>query len=352
MTVVHRVLLFATIVLLGAALGMQQRQAGRSQDAPDKAANTFGRSKPLPRTPGSVRIATYNMLNLFDGVDDPALQGEFDDIKFPTPPDRLKNMAAAIRQMDADIVALQEVESRDALLWFRDTYLADMGYQFVSSLDVGYYRGVECSVLSRYKITREHVAPRESLDDVRRTGEGWAPRPSDIRQPMRFQRSPLIVDIDVSAAYALTLIVVHHKSAAQFDYQREAEALQIVEYIDELRRLDPGRNIVVLGDCNAAPWDKSVRTYLEAGMIDTLAHRTTYRDEPETPLFKTHESDKVLDYIFLNSAAHRELVIGSAHVFGTLMPPPTYDWRTDPPPPGYASDHYPVMIELMPKDQP
>ena len=349
-----RVLLVFAVTVAAVALGMQQqRQPGKPRETPKQAtSNKFGRSLPLPRTPGSLRIATYNMLNLFDAVDDPALQGEFDDIKSTTTPDRLKNMAAAIRQANADIIALQEVESKDALLWFRDTYLSDMGYAYVSSLDVGYYRGVECSVLSRYRIARENVLPEESLDDVSRAGEGWAPRPADIRQPMRFQRSPLIVDIDVNPSYALTLIVVHHKSAADFDYQREAEALQIVEYINEMRRRDPGRNIVLLGDCNAAPWDKSVRVYLEAGMIDTLAHRTSHRDEPETPLFKTHESDKVLDYIFLNSAAHRELVIGSAHVYGTLMPPTTYDWRTDPPPPGYASDHYPVMLELMPKDQP
>jgi hypothetical protein len=87
-------------------------------------------------------------------------------------------------------------------------------------------------------------------------------------------------------------------------------------------------------------------------MIDTLAHRVWQGDDPEMLRFKTHESNRVIDYILLNSAAHREFVIGSAFVYGTVSPPPGYDFNKDPHPPGYASDHYPVVVELMPREQP
>ena len=106
-----------------------------------------------------------------------------------------------------------------------------------------------------------------------------------------------------------------------------------------------------MGDFNAAPWDKSVRLYFEAGFIDTLAHRSTSRDQAEARRYKTHESGRVIDFILLNSAAHRELVIGSPHVLGTLYEE-TFDWRTDPHPPGYAADHYPVIMDLIPRDRP
>ena len=40
-------------------------------------------------------------------------------------------------------------------------------------------------------------------------------------------------------------------------------------------------------------------------------------------------------------------------VLGTVHPPSDYDWRKDPDkervPEGYASDHYPVAIDLMPE---
>ena len=312
--------------------------------------NRFGLSEPLPRTPGSVRIATYNTLNLFDEADDPTLSGEFDDIKFPTARDRCAKLAEAIKAVNADIIGLQEVESIEALMWFRDSFLPDAGYQFLVSKDVGYYRGVECSVMSRFPVTDVKVWLNESLDNVKREGIGWAKVPPDGKD-LTFQRSPLMVTVQAADDYEITIFVVHHK-AGNYDYHREAEALRLVEIIKEMLARDPKRNIVVMGDFNCAPWDKSMRVYLAAGLIDSMAFRTTGRDDPESPLYKTHESDRVLDYILMNSAAHRELVIGSPFVYGTLTPPPSYDYRKDPHPVGYASDHYPVALEIKPVESP
>lgn len=336
---------FASLAQFG---GRDREPASKATGQNPQPQNRFGHSKPKPRKPGAIRIATYNMLNLFDHVDDSTLQGEFDDIKFPTADERCRELAEAIKAIDADIIALEEVESLEALKWFRDTYLSDAGYKYLESKDVGYFRGVECSVMSRFKITRSRVWLNESLDRVKREGLGWAPLPAG--EKLQFQRSPLMVEVEVKDDYKLTIFALHHK-AGNFKHHREAEALRIVELIDEIRRGDSKCNIIVMGDFNAAPWDKSLRAYLEAGFVDTLAYRTTSRDDPETPLFKTHESDRVLDYILLNSAAFREYIPGSGFVYGTLTPPPSYNYETDPHPPGYASDHYPVVIDLIPKDQ-
>ncbi len=316
-----------------------------------EAGNRYGLARPLPRTPGTIRIATYNMLNFFDGVDDPTLQGEFDDIKMVTPPERCEKLAQAIKALDADIIALQEVESLAALTWFRDNYLADAGYTYIESKEVGYYRGVECSVMSRFPITDSRVWLNESLDNLPREGAGWAPVPPGTH--IQFQRSPLMVEVTTDTGYKITVFSEHHKAGGNNEkFHREAEAIRITQIIQELERADPTRNIVVMGDFNAAPWDKSVRTYLRAGMADTLAYRTTGKDDPESPQFKTHESDRVLDFILLNRAAFHEYVPGSGFVLGTLTPPSSYDYKKDPQPPGYASDHYPVAIDLKPADAP
>lgn len=329
--------------------------AGQTETTGRQARNRFGQTQPNPRVDGAIRIATYNMLNFFDPFDDPSLQGEYDDADMITSPQRCQVLADTIRAIDADIIALQEIESKQALKWFRDKYLPDMGYTYIASEDVGYYRGIECSIMSRFEITDVRIWPNVSLDDVRREGPGWSDVPPEYRHGLKFQRSPLCAKIRVRPNYELVVFSVHHKSGRDFRFHREAEALRIVDFIDSVRREDPAANIVVMGDFNAAPWDKSLRTYLEAGMIDTLAQRIIPRwrnaDETEARLYKTHESDRVLDYIFLNSGAHREYVIDSAHVFGTLTPPESYDWRKDPKPEGYASDHYPVIIDLKPKDQ-
>lgn len=327
-----------------------QAEAPARRQAADRSGPRYGVRQAPAKQRGAIRVGTYNVLNLFDHVDDPSLRGEHDDLPAATSDDRCRALAAAIRELDADILALEEVESLEALTWFRDTYLKGMGYDHVASRDVGYYRGVECSLLSRFPIRDVRTWPDVSLDNLPRPGQGWAPVPQGER--LRFQRSPLMATVDVNDEYALTFFVVHHKAGGQFDHSREAEAIMINRFINELRKTDPKRNIIVLGDFNAAPWDKSVRVYLENGMIDALAHRSTERRSEESRLYRTHESERVLDYILLNSAAHRELVIGSAFVLGTLHPGDNYDWRTDAAPAGYASDHYPVAIDLVPVDVP
>ena len=341
------------LLLVSVAIPPPHRAARAEPAQADGAKNRFGLPRPLPRKEGAIRIATYNVLNLFDHEDDPALSGEQDDMKLAASEDRCRALAAAIRAVNADIVALEEVESLSCLRWFRDTYLADMRYAHLASFDVGYYRGIEQSVMSRLPITHAEVWPDLSLDDVKRGGPGFAAVPGKYRRGLTMQRSPLRVDVKVNDDYELTLFIVHHTSGGDYRFQREAEALKTIELIDEARRRDSSRNIIVLGDFNAAPWDKSLRLYLQAGLIDVMAHRIIPRwkdaDQTEANLYKTHESNRVLDYILLSSAAHREFVIGSAHVFGTLYDP-NYDWREDPFPPGYASDHYPVIIDLIPRD--
>ena len=341
------------VMSLGSAASHQYRPTapGGQASSPTPGSHRFGLERPLPKPRGAVRLATYNTLNLFDQVDDPHLKGEFDDAQNMTPLERCKGLAAAIRATDADIIALQEVESLDALTWFRDTFLKDAGYKYLASEDVGYFRGVECCVMSRYPITSTKVWLKESLDNVKREGLGWTPVPPGERN-LTFQRSPLMVNIKISDTYDLTVLSLHHKAGRDFNWHREAEAIRIVDLLNELREKDTKRNIVVMGDFNAAPWDKSLRTYLHAGMVDTLSYRLIDKGAPESALFKTHESDKVLDYILMSSAAFREYIPGSGFVLGTISPPVNYDYQKDPQPAGYASDHYPVVVDIMPRDLP
>ena len=131
----------------------------------------FGLTEAMPRIEGTIRVGSYNMLNLFDHTDDPSLQGDFDDFgdnPGPTTDARCKELAKVIIELDADILALQEIEGRDALVWFNETYLQGMGYDYVVSEDVGYYRGVEQSVLSRFPITEVRTWTNVDLTNFER----------------------------------------------------------------------------------------------------------------------------------------------------------------------------------------
>lgn len=318
----------------------------------------YGLDTAPERTPGAIRIASYNILNYFDDVDDPALGGEWDDKDLASSPAQLEAVARAIRELDADVLALQEVESAEALIRFRDTYLKGMGYDHVASLDAGYYRGVEQSVLSRIPVTAIRNWPGLSTEmpalhdpDAREdaVASGYRPLPEDPE--LNFQRSPLMVDFRTDTGYEFTLFVVHLKAGGLSSaYRREAEGSKLLELVAERTAEDPSRNVIVLGDFNAKHSYKSMRLLVEGGLVDTMHHRATEPGDLDHDLWVTHESGRTLDYILLNRPAINEFVPGTAFVLGTLHPGDDYDWRKDDPPAGHAADHYPVAIELMPRD--
>lgn len=329
----------------------------KSGDAPSTAREKrparvhFGTEKALPKRDGTLRLASYNAENLFDHADDPTLSGEFDDKAMATASQRCEALAAAIRAVDADVIGLQEIESLEALRWFRDTYLADMGYRFIASQDVGYYRGVEQAILSRHPIVRTRVWPDADLASTldQRSGDGWSSQREG--QGDRFQRSPLFAQVRTPEGYLLDLFVVHHKAGGKdFAFHREAEALKIIELVKERLAEDPNARIAVLGDFNAAPSEKSVKIYLDPA-YGGLANAWEERFDRNTPrdTFVTHASGRVIDYILASPALREDFVPKSFFVLATLAPAEGWNWRTDPHPAGYASDHRPIVIDVAPR---
>lgn len=335
----------------------------------------FGSAEPPARTPGALRLATYNAENLFDDHDDPAFSGDYEDAGQAKPEPQLRALGAAIHKLDADVLAMEEVESYEALVEFRDKYLADMGYKFLVSIDAGDERGIEQSVLSRFPLSDSMNWPHLALGGVQPEKVGGRPN-KDAGKPMQFHRSPLRVTVEVPdpaapglPAYRLTLFIVHQKSGKGFDYWREKEGAKGAELVEELEKAEPERNIAVLGDFNSSHGEGPVNQYAKAGLIDVFqsppgrqgvtpqppepgaAPASTKSRAAPDPTFITHESGRAIDLILLNKAALRELVPGSLFVLGTPARPAGTDYRVTLPPPGYASDHYPAALELAPKDR-
>mgnify|MGYP005637931719 FL=1 len=310
----------------------------------------FGLTEAMPRIDGTIRVGSYNMLNFFDQTNDPSLEGEYDDFSDnpgPTSDARCKELGNIIRELDADILALQEVESQEALAWFNKNYLTDMGYDYVISEEVGYYRGIEQSLLSRFPVTDVTTWTNVDLTLVERHGGGWAEVPEGTEE-ITFQRSPLCVTVETPSGYELTVFSIHHK-AGRNAWHRELEALQIMQYIREMTHENPARNVAVIGDFNAQPWDRSTRVYFRDGMTDAIGHRAlNLKWDDNSPLRKTHTSNRMIDFILLNSAALGELVIDSGFVLGSSHP--DYDWRNDPIPAGYASDHCAIAVDMVPAE--
>ena len=325
-----------------------------------------GLKDPKARTPGTVRLATYNLENMFDDKDDPALSGEYDDKDMTKPLAHRQALGKAIKAIDADVIALEEIESLEALTWFRDNHLRGLGYEFMASLDSGDHRGIECSVLSRFPLKDVKVFPDMSLGGIH--PDKWGEEVNrEAGKPITFRRSPLQVTVVVPAEkvaalgklkdpnaqvseakpYELTLFVVHFKSGRPGAYWREAEATKTAELAAVVLTDNPEANIAILGDCNAVQTDEALQILYRQHWIDLFADRAA----KDAATF-SHSSERTIDHIMFHKNLSGELAFDSRFVLGTPVRDKGVDWRTTAPPDGYASDHYPVVVDLYPVNLP
>ncbi|HVP14185.1 MAG TPA: endonuclease/exonuclease/phosphatase family protein [Terriglobales bacterium] len=154
--------------------------------------------------PARIRVGTFNCENLFaryrfDARSKPAPLAEdgftINQVAFEILDEPEKSLTArVISALDADVIALQEVESLDLLKRFRSRRLASLGYAHAILIDGNDPRFIDVAVLSRYPIVRVR-----SHQDER---QGRA---------LVFSRDCLEVDVDVEGR-PLALFVNHFKS--------------------------------------------------------------------------------------------------------------------------------------------
>lgn len=280
-------------------------------------------------------VATYNLENyLVQTTDTRAAKSDLARMR----------VRQAIRGVNADILALQEVGGTNALLELRSS-LKKEGLDYPHwELVTGVDTNIQVAILSRLPITARHPHPKENF----------------LLNGRRFQVSRGFAEVVVQAGkrYAFTLITAHLKSRrASVDADeadlREQEALRLREIIDARLKENPSVNLVVLGDFNDTKDSKSTRVLLGRGKSALIDVRPTERNgdtEPNPiPRFEprhiawTHYYGKEdtysrIDYILLSPGMARELKPDGTYVF--TMP----NW-------GSASDHRPVVATFASEDR-
>jgi exonuclease III len=187
-------------------------------------------SGPIATRAKTFTVVGYNVENLFDLKVDSTEYSEYVpgglygwnrdmlDIK-------CDNIARVIRDMDADIVALQEVESRQALECLRDR-LAKMGLDYVhAAIADAKPTAVKCAMLSKI--------PMVAVSEIPVEGAG--------------ARSILKVIADING-YPLIVYVNHWKSKFGPESQRIAYAEALAK---DIGKLDAAADFILIGDFNS-----------------------------------------------------------------------------------------------------
>lgn len=266
---------------------------------------------PTPQGPvRRVRLVTWNLHDFFDAVDDPYE----DEVPSPLEVERkLEALAAVLRQVDADLVAVQEVEN-GALL---ERLASRTGHgQVVLQEGNDVQRGIDVGLMSRIPLRgfASHAADR-------------LPRTAGVPANYRYSRDCL--EVHVAVPGGLVILVNHFKSQASggaaSESKRLAQARGVRRLVEKLGPIP----VAVVGDLNADPDSGSLEPLLRGPLTDVLGG-LSFR---ERVTFEKGPWSSALDYILLNPTLASRMVPGSARVH-------------DAPPSRVASDHRPVLVDL------
>ena len=276
-----------------------------------------------PAVEGQVVVATYNTLNLFDDEDDPYHNDEGTPAK---PREQLEHLAHSIAELNADVIAFQEVENRFYLERFVNVFLPDLGYENVVHFEGNDSRGIDVCLVSRVPI-----GPVRSYRHLKFPGADGTVR--------SFNRDVLAVTIEPPEAKPFEAWVVHLKSNSggrEFaEPVRLAEAKELRKLLDQELDKDPEARIIVLGDFNDTWETPSIQTIVGAGPNALWSATTELKGElPDT--YNEGEYKSMIDFILCSPAMAKDYVKGSYRVI-----PGSIDTT--------GSDHNPVSVSFRVK---
>jgi endonuclease/exonuclease/phosphatase family metal-dependent hydrolase len=199
-----------------------------------------------PARGAALRVATWNVHDLFDADDRLEPPGEDDELPTPAEVDaKLATVAAVLRRVDADVVFLQEVENGPLLA----RLAARAGYshhRLVEGLDP---RGIDVAALSRLPLDGyiSHLGERDE--------EG---RPLWSRD---------CVELHVGGLPRPFVLVGSHLVSRLSDdgTRRARQAAAMRAIADEIARTRAGALVLVGGDLNDEPGDPALAALLEDG---------------------------------------------------------------------------------------
>lgn len=284
--------------------------------------------------PTTLRIATYNVANLFDRYDDPYT----DDLvpargTAPKSSRALYALARVIKAINADILLLQEVENRNFLAEFNAAYLDGLKYEYVVLIEANNShiggRGIDVALLSRVPVHSATTFQYQRFS---------LPNGSQVS----FSRDFLYVRLRPQGFPELHVFNLHAPSRLGGNTaaaRRLAEAQHAARILRELFPRNANVWIIIGGDFNDEPQSPSLLTFTRIPGLP-LRRIPAYDLQGNTATWISPGSPwqpATFDHLLLSPAAARYLVGTNAYI-----------WNDDPRLAAEASDHRPVYLDLRP----
>jgi uncharacterized protein len=258
------------------------------------------RTRPRPHTPpdvgGSLLVASYNVLNYFDGDGQgggfPTARGA----KTQSELDRqTEKLVAAVTKIDADVVGLIEMENDGGEFQATRTFVEALNEEYGEEV----YDFIDTGVIGTDAIKQAFIYKPSTVEP---TGD-WAILDSSVDPRFEDRRSrPALAQTftEIATGEAVTVTVNHLKSKGSAcnpedndprqgncNGVRERAAEAIVDWLATEPTGEASVGHLVIGDINAYAKEDPIRVFLEADYTDLLDH---FAPEGETPYSYTFDA--------------------------------------------------------------
>ncbi len=263
----------------------------------------------LPYNPNTLTIGTFNISWLGDGIDDEIPRNEAD----------YERIAGIIKNLNPDIMALQEIENSDAInrvLKYID------GYKFIIASDGG--KQNECII---YKNNIELSPLGEYMPLV---VESYKTRPGLIAQVKKGNFDFIMMD-------------VHLKSTSRYDSTQDLkeqsremrlQQAQILSYwADSVLSSGKEKDLIILGDFNDYPNRTNTPTLTPIAEDTNLTFMTYGLKSCANPILNG------IDHIVVSQTADKRYIANSLRIYDT------YSSFTDKEI-EKISDHCPIVVQF------
>jgi len=274
-------------------------------------------------------VLSWNVEHFVDPFDDPYINHLREDSPSYKLPGKVALLVKAIRKAEADIVVLQEFESEKYLMKLAQDSFPEMNYYFFSdAASPNWYMNVV--LMSRFPLGVLHAYGDATtpLPDYR-DEEGKKESQSKINTRM------WSLQIFAAEGYQFWLTGVHLKAGR--GERNEAMRLGQIHLLQseykKLRQLNPNANLLMVGDFNAYPNGKELKT------LKNTDNGSPYLIDRLDSGVYTHPADsphRRLDYILMNQDMEAELIEGSLEV--------KHFFSSDSM--RMLSDHLPLMVKF------
>ncbi len=253
-----------------------------------------------------------------------------------------RNSAQVIRDVNADVISLIEVESRRALRQLSEKLLPEVrgtAYDQTMLIDGNDDRDIDVGLLVRQPYRVGWM--RSHSDDL------------DARGRRVFSRDCPEYAIWTPDGSVIWLLVNHFKSKGfgtqEASNMRRAAQAETVRSIYQRLRSEGAAMIAVLGDLNDVPESEALAPLLAQGDLKDISTHTKFQSDGRPGTFSSGGARDKIDYILLSSELYERMSAGGIWRKGVWGGAKHPSWEVYPEmtsPHHAASDHAALWCEL------